>query len=46
MNEYLCLINDKYMRYPYIRKQHPNDYDAIWRIWMQDHIIQWMSFTK
>ncbi|MGQ3890121.1 N-acetyltransferase family protein [Legionella sp. CNM-1927-20] len=34
------------MSYPYIRKAEPNDYDAIWKIWMQDHIIQWMSFTK
>ncbi|KTD75111.1 GNAT family N-acetyltransferase [Legionella waltersii] len=34
------------MPYPYIRKAEPNDYDAIWNIWMQDHIIQWMSFTK
>lgn len=29
-----------------IRKAEPRDYDAIWAIWMQDHIIQWMSFTK
>lgn len=34
------------MGYPYIRKAGPSDYEAIWAIWMQDHIIQWMSFTK
>lgn len=34
------------MGYPYIRKAGPSDYESIWAIWMQDHIIQWMSFTK
>lgn len=34
------------MLYPYIRKAESNDYDAIWAIWMQDHIIQWMSFPN
>lgn len=34
------------MPYPYIRKAEPHDYDSIWSIWMQDHIIQWMSFPK
>lgn len=34
------------MSYPHVRKANSNDYDAIWKIWMQDHIIQWMSFTK
>ncbi|KTC98091.1 GNAT family N-acetyltransferase [Legionella erythra] len=34
------------MTYPLIRKATPDDYDAIWSIWMQDHVIQWMSFTK
>ena len=34
------------MRYPHIRKAEPRDYDSIWAIWMQDHIIQWMSFPK
>lgn len=31
---------------PLIRKATPDDYDAIWSIWMQEHVIQWMSFTK
>ncbi|KTD24983.1 Acetyltransferase (GNAT) family [Legionella lansingensis] len=35
-----------YLAYPYIRKAQSDDYDAIWAIWMQDHIIQWMSFGK
>ncbi|MDX1836828.1 N-acetyltransferase [Legionella taurinensis] len=34
------------MTYPLIRKATPHDYEAIWSIWMQDHVIQWMSFTK
>jgi len=34
------------MPYPYVRKAKPEDYEAIWSIWMQDHIIQWMSFPK
>ncbi|QLZ69060.1 hypothetical protein FOLKNPGA_01842 [Legionella sp. PC1000] len=34
------------MPHPYIRKAEPDDYEAIWKIWMQDHVIQWMSFTK
>lgn len=34
------------MTYPFIRKAISEDYEAIWAIWMQDHIIQWMSFTK
>lgn len=34
------------MPYPYVRKAKPDDYEAIWSIWMQDHIIQWMSFPK
>lgn len=29
---------------PSIRKATDSDYEAIWEIWMQDHIIQWMSF--
>lgn len=28
----------------HIRKAAPSDYEAIWSIWMQDHVIQWMSF--
>lgn len=31
--------------YPYIRPATDEDYPDIWRIWMQDHIIRWMSFT-
>lgn len=34
------------MPYPYVRKATPDDYESIWEIWMQDHIIQWMSFKK
>jgi len=34
------------MPYPHIRKAELRDYEAIWEIWMQDHIIQWMSFPK
>ncbi|STX47390.1 Uncharacterised protein [Legionella hackeliae] len=34
------------MPFPHIRKAEPNDYEAIWKIWMQEHVIQWMSFTK
>jgi len=30
----------------HIRKAEPRDYDAIWSIWMQDHVIPWMSFPK
>lgn len=32
--------------YPCIRRATDQDYHAIHRIWMQDHIIKWMSFTK
>ncbi|MBA2652712.1 MAG: GNAT family N-acetyltransferase [Tatlockia sp.] len=34
------------MTYPYLRKAEARDYTAIWSLWMQDHIIQWMSFPK
>lgn len=34
------------MPYPHIRKAEPRDYDSIRAIWMQDHIIQWMSFPR
>ncbi|QBR84465.1 GNAT family N-acetyltransferase [Legionella israelensis] len=34
------------MTYPYIRRAEEKDYPAIHSIWMQDHIIQWMSFRK
>lgn len=33
-------------KYPFLRRAEENDYQRIWEIWMQDHIIQWMSFTK
>lgn len=39
------LLLRRYMPYPCIRRAKPEDYDAIWEIWMQEHIIQWMSFT-
>ena len=34
------------MGYPYVREAEPQDYEAIWKIWMQPHVIQWMSFEK
>ncbi|MBA2656934.1 MAG: GNAT family N-acetyltransferase [Tatlockia sp.] len=33
------------MTFPYIRKAKPQDYEALWSIWMQAHVIQWMSFS-
>lgn len=29
---------------PKIRKATESDYEAIWEIWMQSHVAQWMSF--
>ncbi|WP_347252484.1 GNAT family N-acetyltransferase [Legionella sp.] len=34
------------IKYPFLRRVTENDYQRVWEIWMQDHIIQWMSFTK
>lgn len=31
-------------KYPYIRPAAEKDYAAIWSIWMQSHVIRWMSF--
>ena len=31
-------------KYPYIRLAKDGDYSRIWSIWMQEHIIRWMSF--
>lgn len=44
MNQQTC--SESRMTYPHIRKAEPRDYEAMWAIWMQDHIIQWMSFPK
>lgn len=38
-------MNDK-KNYPYIREATEADYADIHAIWMQDHIIQYMSFSK
>ncbi|WP_454782615.1 GNAT family N-acetyltransferase [Legionella sp. WA2022007384] len=34
------------IKYPFLRRVKESDYERVWEIWMQDHIIQWMSFTK
>lgn len=31
-------------KYPYVRRADEKDYPSIWSIWMQDHVIRWMSF--
>lgn len=34
------------IKHPFLRRVKESDYQRVWEIWMQDHIIQWMSFTK
>lgn len=32
------------MTYPFIRLVQDHDYQRVWDIWMQKHVIKWMSF--
>ncbi len=42
----LQIPNKKQQGEPIIRRAEEKDYSDIFRIWMQPHIIQWMSFAQ